>query len=122
MKSQILVVDDEEQVRDLLCLYFRKHDYEVVTAATSTETLGLLEERKPDLIILDIGLAEEDGLKLLGVLKTEHPGIKVVMLTGMGLVDDLLEEAQQKGADGYVSKTMPVEELLAAVEDVLHPQ
>ena len=121
MKQHILVVDDEAQVRDLLALYFRKHGYELSTASTSSETLAKVAAQPPDLVVLDIGLDQEDGLKLLETLKRSYAQIKVVMLTGMGFVEELLQEAQQKGADGYVSKVLPLDELLATVEQVLKP-
>jgi DNA-binding response OmpR family regulator len=121
MKQHILVVDDETQVRDLLALYFRKRGYEVSAASSSVETLRAVEVKQPDLVVLDIGLDQEDGLKLLETLKRSYPQVKVVMLTGMGFVEELLQEAQQKGADGYVSKALPLDELLATVEQILKP-
>lgn len=119
MNERILVVDDEQQVRDLLDVYFRKRDFVVFQASSSTQTLQKIEEHKPDLIILDIGLGQEDGLRVLSMIKALHPDIKVIMLTGMGFVEDLLSEAQQKGADGYVSKVLPLDELLGEVTRVL---
>ena len=119
MKQHLLLVDDEPQIRELLSLYFQKHGYAVSTAADSNQALETARRVKPDLAVLDIGLAEEDGLKVLARLKTEHPNLRVVMLTGMGFVEDLLLEAQQKGADGYVSKVLPMDELLAAVKKLL---
>ena len=121
MKKRILVVDDEEQIRDLLTQFFRAHEYEVSVATSSAEALRGIKERQPDLVVLDIGLDQEDGLKLLGTFKSLHPEIKVIMLTGMGLVEDLVQEAQQNGADGYMSKVMPLEELLEEVRRVLQP-
>src|SRR5437870_860161 len=103
MTSQhILVVDDEPQIRELLCIYLMKQGYKVSTAAGSVETLQVVRSSPVDLVVLDIGLADEDGLKLLAQLKSEFPELRVVMLTGMGFVEDLLQEAHQKGADGYV--------------------
>lgn len=116
MKQHILVVDDEAQIRELLSLYLRKQGYEVSTASSSAETLTCLSAQRVDLVVLDIGLAQEDGLRLLEHLKTSHPDVRVVMLTGMGFVEDLLQEAHDKGADGYVSKVLPLEELLIAIE------
>src|SRR4030095_2654270 len=121
MKQHILIVDDEEQIRDLLSLYLSKRGYQVSSAATSPETLRLLEEVPVDLVVLDIGLADEDGLSLLERLKTNCPNVLVVMLTGMGFVEDLLQEAHQKGADGYVSKVLPLDELLIALQRILKP-
>ena len=116
-----MLVDDEPQVRELLCLYLMKQGYEVSSAGSSAEALTLLEENPVDLVVLDIGLAKEDGLKVLPVIKSEYPNLKVVMLTGMGFVEDLLQEAQQKGADGYVSKALPLDELLQAIGRALEP-
>jgi DNA-binding response OmpR family regulator len=70
------------------------------------------------LVVLDIGLGGEDGLKLLCDIKAGHPDTQVVMLTGMGFVEDLLEEAQEKGANGYVSKGLPMDELLLEINRV----
>lgn len=119
MKERILVVDDEAQIREMLSIYFTRHGYETVTAGDTAETIRTVKESKVDVVILDIGLADEDGLKLLEQLKAKFPKVRVIMLTGMGFVEDLLQEAQQKGADGYVSKVLPLDELLAAVQRIL---
>jgi DNA-binding response OmpR family regulator len=121
MKQHILIVDDEDQIRELLSLYLSKHGYHVSTAKTSKETLQLLTKTGIDLVVLDIGLADEDGLNVLSSIKSRNPDIQVVMLTGMGFVEDLLQEAHAKGADGYVSKLLPLDELLLAIQRVLRP-
>src|SRR6266849_2087176 len=122
MSQHILVVDDEAQIRELLAVYLGRQGYDVSTAASSAETLRLVDASPVDLVVLDIGLAEEDGLKLLPALKVRRPNLRVVMLTGMGFVEELLQEASQKGADGYVSKVLPLEELLLAIQRALQPQ
>jgi len=116
MKQHILVVDDESQIRELLSLYLEKQGYDVSTASSSAETLSCLSTQPVNLVVLDIGLAQEDGLGLLEHLKASHPEVRVIMLTGMGFVEDLLQEAHDKGADGYVSKVLPLDELLIAIE------
>ncbi|MDB6034603.1 MAG: two-component system, NtrC family, response regulator [Verrucomicrobiales bacterium] len=121
MKQHILVVDDEVQIRELLGLYLNKKGYAVSTAASGTEALKLTGRSHVDLVVLDIGLAGEDGLSVLGTLKSRHPQTRVVMLTGMGFVEDLLQEAQEKGADGYVSKVLPLDELLLTIQRSLGP-
>jgi len=119
MSQTVLVVDDEPQIRDLLSIYLMKHGYQVATAADSVETDRVMARQAVDLVVLDIGLAEEDGLKILAKIKAERPDVLVVMLTGMGFVEDLLQEAHQKGADGYVSKVLPLDELLLAIQKTL---
>ncbi len=119
MKQRILVVDDEPQIREMLSMYFARHGYDASTAGDSAETLRIVKETPVDVVVLDIGLADEDGLKLLEQLKKSQPALRVIMLTGMGFVEDLLQEAQQKGADGYVSKVLPLDELLLAIQRIL---
>jgi two-component system response regulator AtoC len=121
MKQHVLIVDDEQQMRDLLSLYLTKHGYEVSVAGTSRETLAIVEQKQIHMVVLDIGLGGEDGLKLLGAIKKRSPDTQVVMLTGMGFVEDLLVEAHQKGADGYVSKGLPMDELLLAIHRASKP-
>lgn len=115
----ILVVDDEPQTRELVSFYLSNQGYHAVQATSTKETVQVLDTQKIDLVVLDIALGGEDGLGLLPRIKVEHPGTKVVMLTGMGFVEDLLEEAQQKGADGYVSKLVPLRELQLVVQQAL---
>jgi len=119
MNQRILVVDDEEPIRDLLSDYFSKRDYEVRTAATAEETVRQIEEAKPNVVILDILLPDADGMELLGQIKEDNPDLPVIIMTGIGFDEDLLAEARDKGASGYVSKTLPLEQLLMEVHRTL---
>src|SRR3954471_24136567 len=92
MKQHIMVVDDEVQIRELLAIYLNKKGYYVSTAGNGTEALKLAGKAHVDLVVLDISLAGEDGLNVLATFKSRHPQTKVVMLTGMGFVEDLLQE------------------------------
>ena len=121
MKQHILVVDDEPQIRNLFCIYLRKHGFDVSATSASEDTLRVLEAEPIDLIVLDINLNNEDGLLLLKKIKTARPGVRVLMLTGMGFVEDLIVDAHQNGADGYVSKALPMDELLREIERAIRP-
>jgi len=120
--QHILIVDDEAQIRELLTAYLQKQGYRVSSASTSEEALNALTQIPVHLAVLDISLANEDGLKLLSRVKIEYPSVRVVMLTGLGFVEDLLEEAQRKGADGYMSKVLSLDELHMAIQRALRPQ
>jgi DNA-binding response OmpR family regulator len=120
MKQHILVVDDEAPIRDLLTQFLTKRGYDVTTAATGAEAARLADEVSLNLVILDIALADADGLELLGQIKAGHPNLPVIMLTGMGFDEDLLNEALSKKASGYVSKTLPLDQLLLEVRRALN--
>lgn len=122
MRQHLLVVDDEQPICDLLSLYLEKQGYRVTTCATAADALTMLALQPVDLVVLDISLNGEDGLQVLERIKAQYPALPVIMLTGMGYVEDLLQEAQQKGADGYVSKVLPLDELLGTIQRVLRPE
>lgn len=116
MKRRILFVDDEEQVLEMLALYFRTKGYEVTTARTGHEAMRLADAGLFDLAVLDINLAGENGLHLLGYFKANFPGLPVVMFTGLSDEDDLLDQALARGASGFMRKSDPLEDLYAAVQ------
>ena len=119
MKQRVLVVDDEPQMRELLCMFLNQKGFQARSAATAEDALATLRERPVDCVVLDINLGGEDGLQILANLKALDPKLRVIMLTGMGFVEDFLQEAQQKGADGYVSKELPLEELVLTLRKAL---
>jgi DNA-binding NtrC family response regulator len=120
MKMKILVVDDEAPIRDLLSTYLKKYGYEVQTAATAAEARQLADEEALHLVIMDVVLPDADGMEVLSSVKQSHPNLPVVMLTGIGFDEELLQEAQQRGAAGYISKTLPLDQLLMEVRRILN--
>ncbi len=119
MKTRILVVDDEAPIRELLAAYLTKYGYEVVTAASGAEAQRLADGETVHLAILDVVLPDTDGMELLAQLKQGHPNLPAVLLTGIGFDEELLQEAQRCGAAGYVSKALPLDQLLMEVRRVL---
>ncbi len=119
MNRHILVVDDEAQIRDLLSACLSEQGYEVSTAETSPQTLQILAKTPIDLVIIDLGLGQGGGLKLVARLKEIRPRLRGVMLTGMGFAADLLQKAHQMGADGNVSQLPPLSGLISAIHRLL---
>jgi DNA-binding NtrC family response regulator len=118
--KHILIVDDEASIRDLLSEFFRKRGYKVSTAATPEEAQSMTDSVPINLVILDVLLSDCDGMELLGSIKLKHPNLPVIIMTGIGFDEELLKEAQQKGAAGYVSKTLPLDQLLMEVHRTLN--
>ena len=120
MKQHLLVVDDEPPIRELLESYFRKHGYEVTTAADAAEAFNKADNIPLHLVILDVLLPDSDGLEILEKLKSAHPSLPIIIMTGIGFDEELLQESIQKGASGYVSKTLPLDQLLMEVHRTLN--
>jgi DNA-binding response OmpR family regulator len=116
MKPHIFFADDEAPMRELLSEFFRQKGYDVTTAATGQAAMRTADEGHFDLAILDINLAGENGLELLGYFRTNFPKLPVVMFTGLPGGDELLDQAMAKGASGFMRKTDSLDDLLAAVQ------
>ncbi len=118
MRQQLLLVEDQKGIRDLLTTYFQLHGLDVTTAGTASQAIDLCNERIFDLIILDIGLPDVDGLELLSNLKklTTAP---VIVLTGMEAEPALEKEAKDKGANAFVCKNASLESIYDCIEKLL---
>jgi DNA-binding NtrC family response regulator len=119
MKQHILVVDDEAPILELLSSYFKKHGYDVSTADAAADALRLVDEKSPNVVLLDVLLADSDGLEVLLQIKAAHPKLPVIIMTGIDFDEELLQEAVRKGAAAYVSKTAPLDQLLMEVHRTL---
>ena len=109
--TRVLVVDDEPQILRALRINLRVRQYEVYTAATGAQALEVAAAHPPDLVILDLGLPDMDGVDVIGGLRgwTAAP---IIVLSGRADSTDKVE-ALDAGADDYVTKPFGVEELLA---------
>jgi len=111
MTTRVLVVDDEPQILRALRINLRVRDYEVHVAATGAEALEVAGRHPPDLVILDLGLPDLDGVEVIQGLRgwTKAP---IIVLSGRADSVDKVE-ALDAGADDYITKPFGVEELLA---------
>jgi two-component system alkaline phosphatase synthesis response regulator PhoP len=118
MNGKIMVVDDEESLVRLITYNLSKEGFSTVAAYNGNEALKLLEQEKPDLIILDLMLPGKDGLEICRDLRREKISIPIIMLTARNdEIDRVL--GLELGADDYVTKPFSVRELTARVKAVL---
>ena len=115
--TKLLVVDDDPAIRRLLARTLDRAGYAIVEAADARAALAALGIDKPDLILLDLGLPDRDGLELLPLL-VRGAGPAVIVLTARDAVDEKVA-ALDLGADDYVTKPFDTEELLARVRSSL---
>ena len=114
MRPRLLVLDDEETIRQVLSIFFEKKGYDVTVTGVAAEAMGLADRERFDLGIFDINLAGESGLELLRFFKSNYPDLPIIIYTGVG-DEDAVERAMFRGANGFLRKTEPLENLLEAV-------
>ena len=118
---KVLVIDDEPPIRKLLRMGLSAHGYEILEAPNGRISLELLEQRKPDLVILDLGLPDMQGLELLRTIRARNEGVPIVVLSSRG--DEASKvQALDLGADDYVTKPFGMDELLARMRAALRHQ
>ena len=116
-KPVLLVVEDELAIRRFLRTALRAQGYALFEAATGTEALTLAARERPDLILLDLGLPDLDGLDVLGRLR-EWSTVPVIILSARGQEADKVR-GLDAGADDYLAKPFGVPELLARLRVAL---
>lgn len=115
---ELLLVDDEPELRGLLGEYFVRHGFAVRAAEDAARARTLIAEARPQLALLDVNMPGENGLSLARWLRETHPEVAIVMLTTVGESVDRIVGLEM-GADDYVPKPFELRELLARVRAVL---
>jgi two-component system KDP operon response regulator KdpE len=115
--TRVLVIDDEPQILRALRINLRARQYDVDTALTGASALQQAAQHPPDLVILDLGLPDMDGVDVIGGLRgwTDAP---IIVLSGRADSTDKVE-ALDNGADDYVTKPFGMDELLARIRAVV---
>jgi len=117
---KVLVVDDEPPIRKLLRLGLSTQGYDILDAPSGKAALELIGQ-KPDLVILDLGLPDIDGLELLRRIRATNEGVPIVVLSSRG-EEGAKVQALDLGADDYVTKPFGMDELLARIRAALRHQ
>ncbi len=120
MSIDVLVVDDEEDIRELISGILEDEGFSPRMAANSTAALAAVRDRLPSLVILDVWLqnSEMDGIEILEALKKLHPGLPVVIISGHGTIETAVA-AIKKGAYDFVEKPFNADRLILAVNRAL---
>ena len=117
---KVLVVDDEPPIRKLLRMGLSTQGYEILEAPNGKASLDLLSQN-PDLVILDLGLPDMQGLELLRMMRARNEAVPIVVLSSRG--DEVGKvQALDLGADDYITKPFGTDELLARMRAALRHQ
>src|SRR3972149_8074529 len=116
--KKILVVDDEDSIRQSLSDVLKDEGFEVMLASNGKESLEMLDSNLPDLVILDIWMPMMDGTEVLKAIKAKYPALKVIMISGHGNIEAAVK-AIKLGAYDYIEKPLSLEGILLTVKRAL---
>lgn len=118
LQKTILVVDDEDGVRESVREVLSDEGYRVIDTADGTQVLQIIKEEHPELVLLDIWMPQMDGIGLLKEIKTQEPDINVVMVSGHGNIHTAVT-ATKFGAFDFIEKPVSLDGLLLTVQRAL---
>ncbi len=117
-RGRVLIVDDEEQMRDLLTKVLDRNGYQVSAAGDGEQALALLEKEPVDLVVTDVRMPGVSGLEALKAIKELNPEIVVIIMTAFGSIDQAVQ-AVKEGAYDYINKPFKIDEMLLTIEKAL---
>jgi len=113
---RVLVIEDNDGLRDYLRVALETQEYEVLTARDGQEALGYLNGHPVDVVLTDIFMPEMDGIEIIAALRKQFPGIRVIAMSGRPGVD-YLSVARELGVTRTLRKPFELNELVAALKD-----
>lgn len=116
-KKRILIVDDEKSIRSFLKIIFRSEGHTVYEAENAKEGLDVLENKKIDLVTLDLGLPDIDGMQMLDLIREKHPQLPVVILS---VRDNAITKKMAATLDvhHYIVKPFDADEILQVIKNI----
>src|ERR1700675_747649 len=116
--GKVLVVDDEEGMREFLTVLLEKQGHRVIVASDGEQALQLVAEQTPDLVISDLRMPNVDGIGLLAGIRKQYPELPVILVTAYASSDSTIQ-AMRLGADDYITKPFRIDEIRLVVEKAL---
>jgi DNA-binding NtrC family response regulator len=117
--ANILVIDDDPDIRDLVKATLASAGHQVSVAADGREGVQQCRAARPDLVITDLFMPEQEGIETIKQLRMESPDLRIVAISGKPTAGTMLEVAKRLGAHAALAKPFMADELLKVVEQTL---
>lgn len=120
--AKILLVEDDDLVRDMLTQVLQRASHEVITASNGDEATEQLRNQKPDIMVTDIIMPKKSGITLISEVKNRHPNLEIIAISGGGRLDPTgyLDLSETLGASVSFEKPIDNTALLMAIDLLLH--
>src|SRR3954467_3401520 len=117
--SQFLIIDDDPSIARFLVTYLRQKGHTCEALTDGFQTAAWLAHHDCEVVIVDLKMPKVDGISLISFIRDINPTVPIIVFTGMGYDEDQMHAALRAGANGYVSKNLPIEQLYCVLSRVL---
>jgi two-component system OmpR family response regulator len=117
--AQFLIIDDDPGIARFLITYLRQKGHTCEALTDGFQTANWLAHHDCDVVVVDLKMPKVDGISLISFIREINPKLPIVVFTGVGYDEEQMHAALRAGANGYVSKNLPIEQLYCVLARVL---
>jgi DNA-binding response OmpR family regulator len=117
--AEFLVIDDDPAITKFLATYLKQHGHTCATLTEGFQTAAWLEQHDCEVVVVDLNMPKVDGISLINYIREIQPHLPIIVFTGIGYEEGKMHAALRAGANGYVSKNLPIEQLYCVLSRVL---
>lgn len=117
--AEFLIIDDDPAVTRFLSTYLRQKGHTCATLTDGFQTAAWFELQDCEVVVVDLNMPKIDGISLISFLRERQPNLPIIVFTGVGYEEEKMHGALRAGANGYVSKNLPIEQLYCVLSRVL---
>jgi DNA-binding NtrC family response regulator len=118
-RAEFLVIDDDPAITKFLATYLKQYGHTCATLTEGFQTAAWLEQHDCEVVVVDLNMPKVDGISLINYIREIQPHLPVIVFTGVGYEEEKMHAALRAGANGYVSKNLPIEQLYCVLSRVL---
>ena len=117
--AEFLIIDDDPAITKFLVTYLKQKGHTCESLTEGFQTAAWLEHNRCDVIVVDLNMPKVDGISLISFIREMSHTLPIIVFTGVGYDEDRMHTALRAGANGYVSKNLPIEQLYCVLSRVL---
>ena len=117
--AEFLIIDDDPSITKFLVTYLKQKGHSCESLTEGFQTAAWLEYRTCDVIVVDLKMPKVDGISLISFIRELNHKLPIIVFTGVGYDEEQMHAALRAGANGYVSKNLPIEQLYCVLSRVL---
>ena|SRR5450432_786195 len=118
-RAEFLVIDDDPAITRFLAAYLKQKGHTCATLTEGFQTASWLELHDCEVVVVDLNMPKVDGISLITYVREIQPSLPIIVFTGVGYDEEKMHAALRAGANGYVSKNLPIEQLYCVLSRVL---